>query len=73
MAKIVFFSKVVSVERHEKQIYVGGFGQDAKFIGENKGYFLLLEGSYEALHIGFEMPAFRVGDRIKITMEKVNA
>lgn len=33
---------------------------------------MLLEGSYEALHIGFEKPAFHVGDRVKITMEKVN-
>jgi hypothetical protein len=71
-AKITFYSRVRSITRLGKQIYLGGFGEDAKFEVADKGYFMLLEGSYEALHIGFEEPDFKVGDRIKITMEKVN-
>lgn len=72
MTKISFISKVVSVERHDKRVHVRGFGEDAEFRLVDRGYFMLLEGSYEALHIGFEKPAFHVGDRVKITMEKVN-
>lgn len=70
--KISFYSRIVSITRREKLVYLDGFGENARFIGVDRGYFMLLEGSHEALHVGFEMPDFRVGDRIKITMEKVD-
>ena len=71
MARIAFYSKVVSIESHIKEVYVHGVGEGARFRHDNLGYFMLLEGSYEALHIGFDAPTFRVGDRVKITIEKV--
>jgi len=72
MTKIAFYSRVVSIEQRFKRVYIGGFGETAKFREEDQGYFMLLEGSYEALHIGFQLPAFSVGDRIKVTMERMD-
>ena len=71
MARIAFYSKVVSIEKHIKDVYVEGLGDQAKFRQENKGYFMLLEGSYEAIHIGFDAPTFKVNDRVKIIIEGV--
>jgi hypothetical protein len=71
MTVYTIFAKVVSVERRMKQVYHSGLGEEAKFYDEDKGYFMLLEGSHEALHIGFDEPEFKVGDLVKITFEKV--
>jgi len=71
MARIAFYSKVVSIESHIKEVWVEGFGDKARFRHDNLGYFMLLEGSYEALHIGFDNPTFKVGDRVKIIIEGV--
>ena len=68
--KLVVFSKVVSIDRYEVDSYQGGLGEDAKFAKVDRGYFMLLEGSHEAIHIGFDPPPFRVGDTIKITFER---
>lgn len=70
--RIAFYSRVVSVERRYKRVWVSGLGDAAQFKDEDQGFFMLLEGSYEALHVGFEPPEFKVGDRVKVTMEKVN-
>jgi len=71
MARIAFYSKVVSIESHIREVYDHGIGEEARFRHDNLGYFMLLEGSYEALHIGFTTPVFKIGDRVKITIEKV--
>ena len=72
MAKIAFYSRVKLVKKLERRVYLGGSGESAKFGADDMGYFVLLEGSHEAIHVGFEMPEFRTGDRIKVTMETVN-
>lgn len=72
MTRIVFFSRVVQIIHRTRRVWVSGLDENAKFRQEDEGYYMLLDGSYEALHVGFDMPEFRVGDKIKVTMEKVN-
>ena len=47
-------------------------GPMLKIKGPSQGWFVVFEGSREALHFGDEKPNFDVGDEIKITFEKVN-
>ena len=67
-------SRVVGLEEHFVPAYVigSGVGKEAQFVSKSHGWFLFLEGSYEALHVGFEKPAFEKGDAVKITLEKIN-
>jgi len=68
--KIAFYSRVKLIERRMSRVYKEGTGENAKFREVDKGFYMLLEGSHEALFVGLEEPEFRVGDRIKVTMEK---
>ena len=64
---------VSTVREHTTETYIGGVGKDATFQTKSHGWFLYLEGSYEAIHMGAEKPEFNPGDRVKITFEKVQA
>ena len=70
--KYVMFTTVVDVTQHVEQKWKGGVGEKAVFEPIPRGYYVHMEGSYEALHVGPEMPDIRTGDRIKITVEKVH-
>lgn len=35
------------------------------------GWYMLLEGSWEKLYVGMDKPDFAVGDRVKLTIEKM--
>lgn len=60
----------VTEEFYEK--YISGFGDSAVFERTSKGWFIFLSGSYEKLHLGFDKPDIKVGDKVKITIEKVS-
>lgn len=68
--RICFYSHVVKVEHVMKEVYYSGIGDEAKFTKEDQGWFILLDGSHEALHVGFDEPRFKVGDRVKVTLER---
>ena len=70
--KIVFHSKVVDVRERKIDRYISGIGDEAIFTEIGRGWFVLLDGSHEALHVGMEKPELVKGDRVKITLEKVN-
>ena len=70
--RYIFYSRVRSVERVSKVVRVIKNADDSTTAEkQDLGWFLRLEGSYEALHIGFgeEPPAFRVGERVRIIVE----
>lgn len=71
LVRYATYSRVLSVEERFHEFYESGVGQSAKFSRISRGYFVLFSGSYEAIHLGPEPPAFKVGDEIKITFEKV--
>lgn len=70
--RYVINSKVLSVEESFTPAYVigSGIGKDAKFVNQSQGWFIFLEGSYEALYLGKEKPGIEPGDVVKITLEK---
>jgi hypothetical protein len=66
-------SKVLKVVELTIKTYVSGVGPEARFKEKSLGWYLYLEGSYEAIHMGSSKPEFEAGDRVKITFEKVQA
>lgn len=69
--RFVTFSKVIKVEERFRKRYIKGVGDKAEFETESLGFFLWMKGSHEAMHLGFEDPGFNVGNKLKITIEKV--
>lgn len=69
--RYVINSKVANIEEHKVPCYISGFGDTALFHEVSRGWFLYLEGSHEALHVGMEKPELVKGDRVRITLEKV--
>lgn len=69
--KVVFFSKVIATFEKLQPIWLGGVGDNAKFEDKPLGWFVHLQGSFEALHVGMEEPTLKPGDKVKITLEKV--
>lgn len=72
LTRYVINSKITSVEEEFQPCWLSGFGSGAIFENRSMGWFVYLEGSYEALHVGKEKPELQKGDRIKITLEKVD-
>lgn len=67
--RIVFHAPIVSLEEKTDQMYVSGVGKDAVFKPIPGGWFMQLEGSYEALFIGMEKPKVCVGDIVTVIFE----
>jgi hypothetical protein len=70
--RYVVHSTVVKVEERFTRDYVDGIGDNARFTERSLGWYVYLQGSYEALHVGASKPAWAFRDRVKITIEKVN-
>ena len=68
--RYVIRTRVQAVKQQFIKHWLSGHSDAAKFANEPKGWFLWLEGSYEALGLGDEKPDFAPGDPIKITIEK---
>lgn len=66
----VIRTKVNEVNEVFRQEHVSGSGNAAIFRSVSRGWFLLLEGSYEALHVGFEKPVFEAGDEVEIIVRR---
>ena len=69
--RFIIHTSVIAIEERKDHKYVSGFGPDTVFADVSRGYFVTLEGSYESLGVGMEKPDLRVGDKMKITIEKV--
>lgn len=69
----VINATVTNVEEHFVPVYLGGVGDNAKFEDRSRGWFVYLQGSHEALHVGMEKPNLEKGDKVRITLEKINA
>ena len=63
-------TRVNEVNEVHRQEHVSGAGPEAVFRSVSRGWFLLLEGSYEALHVGFDKPELEPGDEIEIVIRK---
>ena len=67
----VTYTRVEKLEQKFESKYVSGVGKDTVLASIDLGWFVLYEGSHEFLFIGPTKPEFEVGDRIKLTQEKV--
>lgn len=65
---IKFKALVLSIEERFKKRYIpdSGMGDKAQFDNISQGFFVVLDGSREALHIGESNPGIRVGSVAKI-------
>jgi hypothetical protein len=70
-----FTTRVKSVSRRTTQRYIpgSGLGKDARFRELDLGWYVHLDGSQEALHLGAEQPELAPGDSIKVTLERLAA
>jgi len=66
--KYSFFTTVDEIFHHEPMVRSH---RDGSVVTEDRGWFIRFNGSYEALHVGTEKPEMGVGDRIKLTVEKI--
>lgn len=68
--RYVFHTEVTQIEERFKPVWKGGVGVAAAFDQVSLGWFAYLKGSYEMLHVGDTKPELKVGDKIKVTIEK---
>jgi len=70
LSSLRFYSTVKKLE--EKKRIVSGrkiSDDEVKLETENLGWFLLLDGSWEAIYAGDTQPDFRVGQRVEVTIK----
>lgn len=70
--RYVIIATVEDIHEEFGSKYVGGVGQDCAFERYSLGWYVTFAGSHEALFFGKEEPAFDIGDRIKITFERIS-
>jgi|KBSMisStaDraftv2_1062788.scaffolds.fasta_scaffold581121_3 hypothetical protein len=68
--RYIIYSTVARIERRSSKVWLKGMGEHATFREEDLGWYVLLRGSYEALHVGYEEPTWKVGEKVKITLER---
>jgi len=66
----VIRTTVLEVKEVFRKEHVSGAGPEAVFRDVSRGWFLLLEDSYEAIHVGHEKPGLAPGDQIEILIRK---
>lgn len=64
-------TSVATLEERKERVYISGIGDNAVFEEKSLGWFVWLKGSYESLHLGMENPGWKVGDQVKITIERM--
>lgn len=78
--RYIFMTTVVRVEEREQLISARKSGEKDEngkdvcvFVKENLGWFVTFADSHESISFGKDKPLLKVGDKVKITMEKPNA
>lgn len=71
MTHYLIHTTVVEVNEIFRKEHVRGAGPEAEFRDVSRGWFAILEGSYEALHLGMEKPELKAGDKIELRIRKV--
>jgi hypothetical protein len=68
---IQFKSKIKKIEHKTRIKSAWKEGDEIKTEEESLGWFMLLNGSWEYLHVGYEKPTgFEVGDAVVVTIAK---
>lgn len=70
--KYSFYTTVMKVFNHHQVVRVDKSstpGADPVAHTEDRGWFVHLNGSYEAIYLGESAPAMKAGDRVRVTIE----
>ena len=68
----VIKSHVEDVREHFNKVHVSGSGADAVFRNQSLGWYVRFEGSDECLYFGETRPELDVGDKVKISFERID-
>lgn len=70
--KVIYaiYTEVLKIEEKFNQVWKSGFGKEAQFDAPSKGWFIQFVGSQESIQFSCK-PEFSVGDKIKITFERI--
>ena len=71
MTSIVFRTKVAKVERKSRVVRAWKEGDDVKIVREDLGWFVRLDGSWEAIRVGDDGPGLEVGDLVEVKIVKI--
>jgi hypothetical protein len=76
MTKYVFYSKVKKIEEKTRAVRSYKTGKkladgkdEIRVEYEDLGWFILLEDSWESIHVGREKPDLEIGRKVKVTIE----
>jgi hypothetical protein len=68
---IKFYSKIKELKPRQEISRAYKIGDDVKCEMRDLGWFMLLEGSWESLHVGGEKPdGFSVGDEVEVIIRR---
>ena len=68
-----FITTVKKVEEKSRTVRGWMAGDKAMTETEKLGWFILLDGSWEYLHIGKDRPDFSPGDLVSVSIEKIGS
>lgn len=70
----IIYSQVAHIGKYDATVggYMDEVTRQAMVIKEDRGWFVRFEGSQERMYFGEEEPTLKKGDKVKITIEKIN-
>ncbi len=66
---ITFHTTVVRVERRSRILSARKVGDSVETEEQDLGWFVLFAGSHEMLHMGFDEPSLKAGQKVTIRIE----
>ena len=73
MTRYTVRAKVKRVFEQKDKKYQRGVGEGATFIERSAGWYVVFDGSWEALYFGTEAPDFAANDEVEISFMKAAA
>lgn len=70
--KYIIHTRVVDIGEMSEVVSGKKVGDETILTTENRGYFVLFDGSRERLFLGWDEPRIKKGDKIKITIERID-
>ena len=69
--RYVIETTVLGVLEHTRRVWKGFAGREAQFDYESLGWFVHFNGSHEMLGLGPDKPDVAMGDKVRITIERI--
>ena len=72
MTRYKFNTSILKVERRERIVRSWLEADQVRYVREDMGWFITLEGSWEALYVGHEEPTLNPGQRVVVIIEEAS-